>query len=459
MGFSVSLIRQNGDDSIIIDSLTTANSEVSDSENSLDDMEIIPSSVSEGKPCESENENHTQVEQNDNNTINNTSSTSVSQQIPCGQKRTNTNNVMLSQAQLSSSATSNLNWDYNDMLPSFAQSGKNSPTGAPMIQRANSPVRDISTGTSSVQVINSGKNESNYSNCTPLPPMNATLQSMGKQSVILIRFDKAENRNMLTNPFKLNRLIYNNTFFKNLAIKDIRINIKKNIAVVEKEQQLTENEIEMLSSITKLGDYDIQCYIPISDSYVYGVIGPIDTEVNLKELEEVINDENTAVAIKTDRCKKKDYTTGKWIDSQCIKIKFKGTELPEKLRIYRMFFKVRPFFPDVLQCYSCQRIGHTANSCKSKQRCMKCGDPHSMKTCTTEKLLCVNCKGEHTANSSLCPLIRDARKIDRIRIEQGIDYFTARGMLERECETPECNLNDNLRNVELIDVNNMRNSQ
>ena len=110
--------------------------------------------------------------------------------------------------------------------------------------------------------------------------------------------------------------------------------------------------------------YNVISLIQIA-TYVYGVIRPIDTEVNLKELEEVINDESTAVAIKTDRFKKKDYTTGKWIGSQCIKIKFKGTELPEKVRICRMFFKVRPFFPDVLQCYSCQRIGYTANSCSS----------------------------------------------------------------------------------------------
>lgn len=64
-----------------------------------------------------------------------------------------------------------------------------------------------------------------------------------------------------------------------------------------------------------------------------------------------------------------------------------------------------------IQCFKCQRFGHTSSFCANSPRCMKCGASHSTHQC--EKLrslpaLCANCKQNHTANYRGCQVYQDA---------------------------------------------------
>ena len=55
----------------------------------------------------------------------------------------------------------------------------------------------------------------------------------------------------------------------------------------------------------------------------------------------------------------------------------------------------------VTQCYNCQCFGHSAKNCKSKQKCLICGENHSHKECPnreTRKPKSANCKGPHVAS-------------------------------------------------------------
>jgi hypothetical protein len=64
------------------------------------------------------------------------------------------------------------------------------------------------------------------------------------------------------------------------------------------------------------------------------------------------------------------------------------------------------------QCFKCQRFGHTSSNCGMKFRCVKCREDHLPKECLRKrpakgepdegKPACVNCGGEHPANSSTC---------------------------------------------------------
>ena len=54
----------------------------------------------------------------------------------------------------------------------------------------------------------------------------------------------------------------------------------------------------------------------------------------------------------------------------------------------------------VMQCYNCQCFDHSANSCRSKQKCLVCGGNHSDKRCPSResrKSTCANCNGPHAA--------------------------------------------------------------
>ena len=60
----------------------------------------------------------------------------------------------------------------------------------------------------------------------------------------------------------------------------------------------------------------------------------------------------------------------------------------------------------VLQCYNCQCFGHSAKSCRSKQKCLICGGNHSHKGCPSRESLkptCANCNGPHVASYKGCP--------------------------------------------------------
>ena len=52
----------------------------------------------------------------------------------------------------------------------------------------------------------------------------------------------------------------------------------------------------------------------------------------------------------------------------------------------------------VMQCYNCQSFGHSAKTCRSKQKCLTCGENHSHKGWLSRELrkpICANCKGPH----------------------------------------------------------------
>ena len=59
-----------------------------------------------------------------------------------------------------------------------------------------------------------------------------------------------------------------------------------------------------------------------------------------------------------------------------------------------------------MHCYNCQCFGHSAKTCRSKQKCLVCGGNHSHKRCTSResrKRTCANCNGPHVASYKGCP--------------------------------------------------------
>ena len=60
----------------------------------------------------------------------------------------------------------------------------------------------------------------------------------------------------------------------------------------------------------------------------------------------------------------------------------------------------------VWQCFNCQSFGHSAKNCRSKPKCVICGESHSHKGCPkkeAKQLKCANCSGPHVASYKGCP--------------------------------------------------------
>lgn len=75
----------------------------------------------------------------------------------------------------------------------------------------------------------------------------------------------------------------------------------------------------------------------------------------------------------------------------------------------------------ITQCHKCQQFGHAATHCTREFKCVKCTDKHDPGQCARKsrevgKPKCVNCAGDHTANSRICPkFIAYQQKIDKNR--------------------------------------------
>lgn len=69
---------------------------------------------------------------------------------------------------------------------------------------------------------------------------------------------------------------------------------------------------------------------------------------------------------------------------------------------------------EIPQCARCQRFGHTKSYCHLGPRCVKCTKPHLTSECPRKekdnKVVCVNCEGDHPANYKGCLVYQNLRK-------------------------------------------------
>ena len=130
---------------------------------------------------------------------------------------------------------------------------------------------------------------------------------------------------------------------------------------------------------------------------------------------------------------KKRTSEDKWTDSQSVKLTITDKEMPSHIIINYIRYKIRPYIQEPMQCYKCQRLGHTSKSCRAPQpRCMRCGKSHQKSECQTEQLFCINCKGNHSSNSKLCPIIKHAQRIEKVKALQQVDHTTARKIIRQQ---------------------------
>ena len=105
----------------------------------------------------------------------------------------------------------------------------------------------------------------------------------------------------------------------------MRINKRKQVIVIE----ITDATLELLQSlttVTKLGNW-MNCYIPKSDSFQFGVIVPISQEFELDTVIEYMKTSNGSQIKKLVRLKKR--IGADWVDSSAIKILVINEELPQ----------------------------------------------------------------------------------------------------------------------------------
>ena len=295
---------------------------------------------------------------------------------------------------------------------------------SPEIHKTLSGVDVISNNSNNIEKENSEISVSEFKYSNTNNDNVANIDS--KKKTILIKGVTEADNDLFKNPIKLAKIIEDSE----LKNSNVNIRVSRNSKTIILEVNNKPTLINTLLNLKTLGNWNIKAYIPRKEQFNYGVISPIDTDVNVLELKEQIMATNDISIHHIERLQTKKNNT--LSPSPTIKIAC-DQDLPSVLNIGFSVFKVRPYIFAPIQCYNCQRLGHTANNCKAKKRCLKCGNSHIYKECNAEKPKCANCGKEHMSNSKQCDIIRNA---------YNIEYFKAKGLSHTEA-TNKITLTDN----------------
>ncbi|GFW45632.1 RNA-directed DNA polymerase from mobile element jockey [Trichonephila clavipes] len=114
------------------------------------------------------------------------------------------------------------------------------------------------------------------------------------------------------------------------------------------------------------------------------------------------------------------------IPTKHIILTFNKPKLPTTVKAGYLNCKIRPYIPNPLRCFKCQRFGHSQTSCRGQLTCSRCASVgHSSTDCTPEPK-CVNCTQSHPSDSKLCQKWKLEKQIQEIKTNKNISYFEAR---------------------------------
>ncbi|GBO20251.1 hypothetical protein AVEN_87401-1 [Araneus ventricosus] len=123
---------------------------------------------------------------------------------------------------------------------------------------------------------------------------------------------------------------------------------------------------------------------------------------------------------------------GKLIPTKHVILTFNSTKLPATIKAGFLSCPVKPYIPNPIRCFNCQRFGHSKAVCRGRLTCSKCSViGHSANDCTSDPK-CRNCSQAHTADSKLCPQFKTEKKIQELRVRKNISYLEAKKLIPEQ---------------------------
>ncbi|GBM83115.1 hypothetical protein AVEN_73111-1 [Araneus ventricosus] len=117
---------------------------------------------------------------------------------------------------------------------------------------------------------------------------------------------------------------------------------------------------------------------------------------------------------------------GKLLRTKKRILTFNLPSISKSVHIAYFNLSVRPYIPNPLRFFKCQRFGHTIQGCPGTQTFPRCSLPdHDGKTCNSTPR-CINCKGNHPAYFKTCPRWKEEREIQILKVKQNLSFAEAR---------------------------------
>ncbi|GFU90489.1 putative RNA-directed DNA polymerase from transposon X-element [Trichonephila clavipes] len=65
---------------------------------------------------------------------------------------------------------------------------------------------------------------------------------------------------------------------------------------------------------------------------------------------------------------------GQVLNTKHLILTFSTPDLPQTVKMAYIRCPVRPYIPNPLRCFQCQRYGHSKNVCRGQPTCPRCGE-------------------------------------------------------------------------------------
>lgn len=133
--------------------------------------------------------------------------------------------------------------------------------------------------------------------------------------------------------------------------------------------------------------------------------------------------------IKDVRQMKKRMSDKTEVKTNCCVLTFDTDELPDRVTMCGVSYKIREYFPNPLICGKCQKIGHIRAKCGAEvEVCRKCGNTQEDEhMCPPPK--CPNCPSDdnnHAPNGPDCPKYEFEKMVIQHKVKNKLSYAKAR---------------------------------
>lgn len=183
-----------------------------------------------------------------------------------------------------------------------------------------------------------------------------------------------------------------------------------------------EKQSDLISKLIKLHTYEVFTEPHRSLNVTKGVITCQDL-LNCNEAEILDNlKEYGVIGVRRITTKK----NGEISPTASLILSFETHSLPERIKAGFHSLRVRPYIPNPLRCFKCQKFGHISAKCEFESACPSCGKPdHPNEECSPPPI-CANCNGNHSPRYKGCPVYKAELEIQRIKTTEKLSYFEAR---------------------------------
>lgn len=180
---------------------------------------------------------------------------------------------------------------------------------------------------------------------------------------------------------------------------------------------LPNNANMFLQNKKLLEQLSLKASIPAGDTEVTGVLTSVPVEMSNKEIFSLIGSSKNVIQVRRFMRRVRSDAGVGFVPTQAVAVTFASTILPQYIYLDSWRHEVSKYIPPVKQCLRCLRYGHIAKFCRNAEVCSICTSNHNFKSCQVDSkdAKCANCKGNHIAISSSCPIKKQKLEENKIK--------------------------------------------